>query len=288
MRTGVKFIGLGLALAIASCSTQDHTVGHSTPTAHLCSGTASGQLTFGMLALPPPSRVFPGMHVMWENGDSFVYVDEACTYWVLPPGDAWAETRTGILTSPQRLALEARLSSSSWGVWSGEHIPRDGIFDADLMAIMPGMKLDSVILCFGGCGGAPIPTGLQTAAAEIRPIAAELWAIGVAVTGGVRYQVVREETDPLPVDYLAWPLALSASEIAISEADAARVPWGQGRSATGTDAASLRALRQQYRSTTTPELVPQIPVKDANGDRYKVFLRDSLPQEDVAGLVRPL
>ncbi len=224
---------------------------------------------------------------MFENGAWFFYVDDSCQYWARTPGGAWAETRTGILTSTQELALAARLGSSTWGAWAGEHVPRDGIYDADLIALMPGMQLDSMILCFGGCGGEPVPPGLQTAASEIMPIAAELWSTGVAVTGDVRYQVVREETDPLPVDYLDWPLGFSASDVAISELDAARASWGQGRSATGTDAASLRALRQQYLGSTTPELVPQIPVKDANGDRYKVFLRDSLPQEDAAGLVRP-
>ena len=282
MKAGSRFFALGVAVAAVACATNRD----QEPAGHLCAGTGTSQLSFGALSLPPPARVVPGMHVMFENGSSFFYVDDSCHYWAKTPADAWSEVRTGVLTRTQELALAARLGSSNWDAWAGEQVPRDGISDANLLVLMPQMSIDSMIMCFGGCAGEPVPAGLQTAAAEVSVIAAELWASGAAVTGDVRYFVVREEF-PVPVPYLDWPLALNVSDIATSELDAASGSWGRGRSATGPDAASLRALRSQYLSSTTPELVPHIPVMDANGDRYKVFLRDSLPQEDASGLVRP-
>ena len=108
------------------------------------------------------------------------------------------------------------------------------------------------------------------------------------MTGGVRLVIVTEETpSPAPIPYLDRPLPVDPASIAISEAEAIDLTWGQGRAVDGADADALRVLRSAYLVSTLPGLFPHIPVQGRLGNTFKVFLRDSLPYEDAAGLIRP-
>jgi hypothetical protein len=251
----------------------------------VCTGVE--QLQMGALTLPPPSRAPPGMQVMWENGSRFVYVDGTCRYWALPPLPRWAEVRTGVLTPLEEQALISRLRYESWSGWAGELHPGSGLLDADVVILSEGMRPPATVLCFGGCIGAPVPPELQGVAGGLADLAAELWSAGVPVSGDVWFVLVREEVSELPVQYWDWPLAADASGLAIGELEASELAWGHGHRASAADADALRALRAEFASSPVAELVPHLPIKDARGDRYKLFLRDAMPYEDEAGLIRP-
>lgn len=262
-----------------------HNASPSTSPLNICTGRE--RLELSAVSLPLPARAPPGMQVMWENGHSFVYVDGSCRYWALTPQDVWAEVRTGQLTADAERSLLARVRYESWHSWVGEHHPSSIANDADIVILVPGMRAESTVTCFEGCGSAPVPSELQATARDLGQIATDLWMTGNPVTGDVRFVLVREETSEVPIQYLEWPLAIEPSTLSISESEAAQLSWGRGQIASNQDADSLRALRAGFRDSPLVGLVPHIPVKDSNGFRYKLFLRDTIPYEDETGLIRP-
>lgn len=244
----------------------------------------------GTLYLPPPARTPPGMQVMFENGSSFVYVDGTCRYWAwtFATEHFWSEVRTGVLEPHAERDLIARLQYAAWRGWSGDHHSRAGVFDADLLVLMPDMTIDKMVRCFDGCVDEPTPAPLRAVASQVRDIAGDLWALGAPVSGDVRFVLVREEVDAIPlITYYDWPLSIDPSSVAIGEIEAAMMAWGGGRLASRTDAHALRSLRATYRDTSTAEWLPHVPVKDREGNRYHLFFRDTIPYEDEQGLIRP-
>ncbi len=72
----------------------------------------------------------------------------------------------------------------------------------------------------------------------------------------------------------------------MDELEASLLAWGFGRVASGSDADALRALRAAYRETFEASVLYHLPVKDSQGNRYRLFFRDTIPYEDGWGLIR--
>jgi len=101
----------------------------------------------------------------------------------------------------------------------------------------------------------------------------------------MRYVVVRPEYPPRDDVFVPSPLALRLSEVAISDAEAARLEYGQGRLLEDpADVSALRALRnlEGVRTDRTP--YGYLAVTE-DGVRYKLYPRDTLPFENEQGLV---
>lgn len=106
--------------------------------------------------------------------------------------------------------------------------------------------------------------------------------------GDVRYVLIDTEANFYPEHVFAhavrWPLAIDPSRVAVRLG--AYNPVRARRLAQEGDASTLRALRRRF---LLGELAPQgvqfIPIEQADGHRYLLYVADAIPLEDEDGLL---
>lgn len=222
---------------------------------------------------------------MWENGSSFLYVDGECHFWV-QAGDLWNETREGVLTPKEEESLIEVLHFGEWGELAGAWHNSSAVFDADATVFYDQRNR---IACSGDCDGSETPDAVHEMTKEYPATLLNLWERGTPTHGAFRATAV--VIDP-PDNYsevpdFAWPLSREISQFAVSELEATALGYGAGV-LLDEETDRLRDLRESYRSSPVRRAVDHLPVKDAEGVRYRLYLRDTLPFEDESGLVRPV
>ena len=246
----------------------------------LCDGSAG--IVLALRVVDPAGRVSAGAQVLWDNGAGFLYVTGDCRYWVydINRGGTWHPFRTGTLSPVQAATLYNSLGIAGWnrivGRWVGS------VFDGSTLLFTRGPL---TIACERNCDAPGTPPEVQALARQLPGVLTELARDAEPVTGPMRYVVVRPENPSLRDVFVLSPLALRLNEVAISDAEAARLQYGQGRLLDNpTDVSALRALRnlEGVRTDRTP--YGYLAVTE-DGVRYKIYPRDTLPFEDEQGLV---
>jgi hypothetical protein len=225
-----------------------------------------------------------------EIGFRYLYVLGTCEYFVLPNDDAgapWPDARTGVMDVATEEQLSRALDyghlADIAGAWDTE-----GLSDGSTLSVSDGTL---TVACYGGCESGP--AGAQALWAEMGWIDA-LWAEGQAYEGPLRVSVigwVDATLDELPA---AWPLPIDPWSIARNgDTDPAPEAGETVLIDDASQAATLRELRRQYRDDDLPDDVPNaltayghLTFGDAGGqDLFQLWMRDSLPVEDDAGLI---
>jgi hypothetical protein len=222
-----------------------------------------------------------------ENGWRFLLVDSSCHAWVLPGDNDELLQLTLSPTQEQDLArgfeLEAfaRIVPDPGGCPDGPSVE---------------FRWNGKSLMGPGCGAVAGSawSGLDLALdAQLASLAAAASPVG----GDVRYLLIAEGIvkggssanladvrKPVP-----WPLLMpAAASVAISTEAAFQYRTGNARLATGTDAATLRSIRTTSKNGAVPggggTVFDYTPVVDAQGNRYRLYLRDEVPFSGPDGL----
>ena len=146
------------------------------------------------------------------------------------------------------------------------------------------------IQCNNTCQGPGLPDALSDMANQYHAVLDRLWDGGTEVDGPLRFILV---TSPRidGLTYFPWAVTdLDPMALALDEGGAIELQLGEGLlTSTALQAQQLRDLRTAY--LQSPEgasrNVVYIPVVDADGGCYRLYLRDTIPIEDARGLVRP-
>lgn len=253
-------------------------------TALECSGRGDRPLlAFVRVASLPATEL--GSQMVWDNGSSFLFVDDACSFWVFDSraDGALAESRTGNLTSAEFREISLRLHVSEWPVLAGTY--RTPLFDAppDILAA-PGVRISCQGLCRLG-GGTPAVTEVYTQAMGLM---AELYERGKPVSGPVRITVM-EVTESFPdwkFGTAEWPVTEPTIE-AIARPLAPTEP-GSGHLISESSSAAFRRLRAEQRNEkySPRTLASFIPVRARDQRLYGLFVRDVIsPLEDMRGFI---
>ena len=91
-----------------------------------------------------------------------------------------------------------------------------------------------------------------------------------------------DEPDPCEA---AWPLAWSATDIAVPIDEFMDVPGNSVLISAPADYAALHQLRDEARGVDGCSLEVGQRLLDADGQRYSLFMRDALPVEADNGLI---
>ena len=252
---------------------------------HLCDGTTASELRV-QEGEGGGNRVQPGAQVLYQNGFDFLVIDGECHFWVQTK--IWDFVHIGTFEHADLPVLEERLGLAGWPPLAGTY--STGECDQPTRVYRLG---GSTILAYGGCGhdtfgpARVVQEAVQRSLQFIRDK-------GTPSDGPLRFVLVRYEAPWLPTDLEfrnapIWPLAASASELSISERQASVFRPADTHVVVGGEAASLRELWTRFRAgqigywdqiADSGELVP---VKDADGKLYALFLRDVIPLEDPQG-----
>jgi hypothetical protein len=261
---------LCVVLLAASCNGDDFG-----PAPEICDG--SSNVRVGVQALVSLDRLGGGEQVLHDNGSAFFFMNGMCEYY-LRWGGRFADVRTGTLDDPTAIAEGLQLAgvSARPGTYSGN--VTDGatiklFFDED------------VVLCAGNCEGGSVPGWLTSMMSFTDQEFPDLYASSTAPDLPQQIVVVAHETGPLQ-PLLQWPAALDPASVAISEAEALELGFGDGTRISGTDGDALRALRRQLAGFVSVPVAGYIwYTREEQPPEYRLYLRDSIPWEDDRGLV---
>jgi len=229
-------------------------------------------------------QTLPGSQVMTENGSRFLLVEGSCRAWFLE--DPASDVRTAQLSADAAQALAADLRLADWEDLRGEYVRN--LCDGNSSLLRFGVTRIVIASACGGPDHAAAVTGLEDAA---RSSLAAAYAIAEPAGGPVRFVLVAEPADviwpPLVAAAAApWPLALAPEAVALSSDAAQRYQPGSSLALAPPDAERVRELRRRFFAGGGGPLSGGfIPVLDAAGARYQLFVRDTIPLEDATGLL---
>jgi hypothetical protein len=226
-----------------------------------------------------PTRVARGSAVVYDNGAYYLFVDAQCHYWVNNPSQVWDPTHTGVLDGDAAKQVGEELHFSAWsdlrGTWSD---PAGGVFDASILVFDNSQQ---AVICAELCGASDVPLVVKAMRDASPVIVQELWNRGEPAVSAVRAVATLGESSP-GIPYVDWPLARPISDF-VRTGD---VGFGEGT--LEDDADSVRTLKELRASFVRGDHgyfgFDMLPIK-ANGAYYQLYLRDTLPFEDAAGLV---
>jgi hypothetical protein len=87
-------------------------------------------VTVGMSGL-----IGEGTTLLWENGVAYLFVSGTCEYHVFWGDDAWAETRTGVLTIEEELDLRETVRYGAWEGLEGSWPRVPSVIDGSLYMV---------------------------------------------------------------------------------------------------------------------------------------------------------
>jgi hypothetical protein len=224
-----------------------------------------------------------------EIGFRYLYVLGTCEYFVLPDidGAPWPDARTGVMDPATEEDLSRALGYADLAEIAG-HWTTEDFFDGTTLLVSDGTH---TVSCYAGCEQAPPEASALWS--ELGWIDV-LWAEGEAYAGPLRVSVIGWADATLDELGVSWPLPMDPWSIAI---DGAVEPAPQAGQTVLIDdpaqVATLRELRRQYRDDDLPVGVPNalhayghLTFTDEGGqDLFQLWMRDSLPIEDEAGLI---
>lgn len=225
-----------------------------------------------------------GSQVVSENGFEFIFINEACRYWVASRGlhGPLGETRSGTLNADELKAIDGALNIAGWKALVGVHSPTVRVFDGSPLRLsIPGHTIVCADSCFGD-------QPVKEIFIEVRKLLVDLFSKGKPLDGPVRIAVVPLDGSIVSWNAgpVAWPLSKPLSEF-VSPYEA--LPPGKGHLIIGEEANVLRKLRGMQRMEAfapLKDVASSIPIGVSRTDSlHALYLRDAMPIEDEAGLV---
>ncbi len=257
----------------------------------ICDGSAG--LRFAMYLPTSVERVEPASYVLWENGARFLFVFGDCSYWVSGPDNPTRSERyrSGQLAQEDAQALAQTFHFGRWrdmaltGYWHPS--PED--FDLPTTVFYDGVD---IVVCSGGCNALGVRAEVHAMRDAEQGWIETLWTAGSSQDGPLRVVAVRIADDDPTYDAVpaaSWPLATPLATLAFPEADAIPQEAGHSLRVDAVEAGALIGIWTEYLAGAHGELWrshASIPLyDDAQGPRYRVFIRDSIPLEDDLGLI---
>ena len=279
-----SLVVLAIATLLDACGDHSMTEGE----VPLCDGTPTIRLLAQVLV--SESQLLPGYQLADENGAGYLLVDGTCHYWVYA-GGPWSSVREGVLSEAAADVLSKSLDYSEWQQSRGAWSPTLVASDAPVI-VFRGSPLDGGAVVWSGlCGaaGSPVPglsEAMVRAFSNLQPAMENLWAAGTNVTGPVRYLLISEPGGRSAEPHLQWPEEVAdAASIALTYEDAFTLRFfdPRARIVEGARADALRALRRTRSEGLLYRNFAWIPVRDASGAGYWLFVRDTIPQEGPDG-----
>jgi hypothetical protein len=229
-------------------------------------------------------QVLPGSQVLGENGFNYLIVDGRCHFWARP--DDNSDTREGDLSelTAQHVTMALRL-----GEWAGlEGAYQDGLCDGPTREYrFDDVRINVFNVCHGKKTSAPVDWLFRAATAELSMV----YEAGIPVGGPVRFVLVAEPSDlGWPNWWMenaaAWPLTTDPRAIAITVAQGHDYRAGSSVVAPPPEADALRAIRRAFVAKNGLQMTGGfVPVLGNHGDKYELFVRDTIPLEDGLGLL---
>ena len=258
----------------------------------LCSGSAA--IDFYAVMMIGAGTVVSGSQVMFENG-YYVVIEKDCTFWAYEAQGGHAVT--GALTSAQRQDLEAMLPLDEFSKFAATMYEDPGCSDGpERIYSYAGQR----VVIQMDCGNVPgLPTGVAKLESWFTSVLNELESAGTiwggrAWDGAVRFSLVNEDLSILPqstkdLNYRnapAWPLASDPLQLSVTIGAANDLQPGDGHSATGTDAAALRKIRDEHLAGKIGfKDMDFAPIEQPDSGLYQLRVRDSIPLENDRGLL---
>lgn len=250
-----------LVLALAACGGGEDAV-------TVCDGSADLRLAIRYLH---GAAFAPGERVLYQNGESYLFVDGTCTYHV-KTGGRWEDVVRGTADDAVLVDdLELAELPTRAGAYTGE------LDDAPILQLA---FAGDTITCDGGCRGDLVPDWLISLNAHVAALLTSLRAEGFTQTFPQRLLVIDQAVPPTPA--FLWPASFAPDTIAILPADDTTPPTLVDAQA---DAAALRELRRAVRDAQFPPAAAYITTDAAEPPAYAAFLRDVVPFEDADGFV---
>lgn len=269
MHHHTKKLGLlAVGLMAAACGPRED------PSRQICQGTESL-----MAAVQVVGGHLSSEDILWvENGHAFFLIDGTCRYAVKTHGQR--EVRTGVLTPEEEEALAVKLGYRAWASFEGDWSADFGAPDAGALQVWDHLFLAS---CTAGCRGSA-PVELRELSVGLSDFLAPYWEQGTPFRGESLRLVVVEYSRTAHEPY-AWPLSTPVTEFMLPEGQYLDI--GSSFEVSGADAAALRELQADFLART-PEIERDrpIPILTEDGLHVGLQLRESLPWEDHAGMVR--
>jgi hypothetical protein len=309
---------LSLLLLAPACADDDPGVGggNPDPDPEATTGSDSGTATEGAETLDPDSSGTTGEpgwaeicdgsaglrlamvlgggglvanEIEREIGFRYLYVLGTCEYFVLPSIDGvrWPDARTGVMDPATEEQLSRALGYAAIadiaGSWSSESVA-----DGSTLLVSDGLH---TVACYAGCEEGP--EAARALWSELHWIDT-LWMEGEAYGGPLRISVIGWIDATLDELGVPWPLPMDPWSIAL---DGAVDPAPQAGETLLIDdpeqVATLRELRRQYREDEISDDIPNALqayghltfTNEGGQDLFQLWMRDSLPIEDEAGLI---
>ena len=260
----------------AACNSD---AGAPVPAVPLCDG--SERLTLRVFLAGQSGHEVLGSAVRIENGFPSFAVDGRCNYFM---SGGWLEDkqardygwRRGTVSDELRGVLEARAGADDLV----SAYDCSGPLAADASpAIVANSR--SLVACPDGVGA------MRAVMTAIRQRARDLWATGRSLEGDLRVTITQEHGLEPPQRY-PWPRTLALVDYLEPDLNAfVAEPVGRSKRVAASDAAPLRAIREQYLLDTRPGILyvgAGIPITDGETSAT-MFLRDALPYEDDRGIL---
>lgn len=274
----ISAAALSLLPAAGGCADRADGAESSAP---LCNGESSVRLAYNLAG---GGQVLPGSQVMSENGFEFLLVEGSCRAWFLQKPSS--DVRTVQLSADAAQALAADMHVADWAGLRGDYVRN--LCDGPSVVLRFGTTRITIDSACRGSDPAAAVLGLQDAA---RSSLSATYATAAPVDGPVRFVLVAEQPDVIWPTLVAaaaapWPLAAAPETLALSFDEALRYQPGSSRALDPPDADRLRELRRTFFAGGGGQLSGGfIPVVGTGGARYQLFVRDSIPLEDAAGLL---
>jgi hypothetical protein len=223
----------------------------------------------------------PGVNMLAENGWHYLLLSGQCEAWVLKEPEAPLRHLTLSREQARSLARDFRL-----GEWKNFLPALGGCPDAPTTFF----RFDKDFVSGIPCGLKPDHPLHAMSAALVMQIE-NLYAAGIAAEGDVRYLLAIEEPDaPRNGDAYRnappWPLSASPNAVAVPLKDIYNYQRGESRRESAEGAAPLRALRTSWLDGAIGWRPSQFtPVVETDGARFRLYLRDSSPWENVLGVL---
>lgn len=275
MKTTTRWM-LAPALALSVACGSEPAVELAEPL--ICDPSGGGEIVFGYQELPG-GRVPMHTAVLAENGRRFLFIDDACNYWVYAqdydsPAGVWADVRQGRLTSEQLEGVNTDLVRHDWAGFA------DDLTTGSHGATRSLWLRTRAVRCGPACAEGPLAVAeasvewIATLSAAGTPVSDLPLRVEVMPYGGV------PEHDPI----VEWEGSVSLATLMrpIEEASSVR-----GRPLIdGADADLIRAIREPFRTGEHGSFAAQVlPVSD-DGELFWLYARQTIPIEDERGLVR--
>jgi hypothetical protein len=247
----------------------------------ICNGANAIRLVYRFVG---GGTELPGKRVLSENGYEFLLIDGRCRYWALK--DQYSDVRQGELSASDAAALEHDLNLPAWTGLQGDYTVNlcDGT--------APWLRFaETRIRIHAACDRSDNAARVIWLQDVVRHRLALLYERAQPFAGPIRLVLVSEANDvtwpplveqaktswPARQDPASWALTLSAAENYVA---------GSSRLVEGPDAALLReAKRRFYEGGGIAYSGGFVPVIGPRGERYQLYLRDSIPLEDSSGLL---